>query len=143
MAQPVEYTITPEQGDCSYDERSVSTAIKGTSSFVQGVARKYAMGPSILHLNRDTRPSSNNSRDLAGALVSASREVVDAQPRFGRGLTTTYAESVKAVMYKAGLDIGRLQSESFAEPFKAAVIALVNGPSREAAVDFIRQVRRA
>ena len=139
MATPLEYSVTPEDGLCRYDEASVRTAVKGAGAYVASVAQKYALGRDLVHFEATTRPAAVlvNGSAYRSSLVAASRETQDGSARFGRGLTTTYTESVKRAYYRASLIPSQLQADSFTELFKGAAVALAESGDASAAVAFI------
>ena len=138
MATPLEYRLTPEPGECTYDEASVATAVSGAAAYLSRVAGKYALpgGLSPITFRPETKPAAEllgKNGSLATSLISAANEVQDAAPRFGRGLTTTYAESVKNTFYRAALIVSELEADSFTELFKSAVLSVANSPNASAA----------
>jgi hypothetical protein len=144
FSTPLEYMITPEHGDCSYDERSATTSRGSALAFIEGVLDLYTSSHDPIIFTSETLPAEEttgvrpgNVSGTVAALVGNSEEAKEALSRFHRGLTTTYTEAIKRAYYKAALVTSQLQDDSFTEDFKTAARALAAKPTREAARAFI------
>lgn len=130
--------LSPPDGRCRLDEQSAINITTTPLDYVLGVAARYTSDGSVLSFSNGTAPSFLNQSRYISSMFSASAEVSDAAVRFRRGLTTTSTEVIKHTMYTAALLPTYIEADSFTEPFKAAALALVNGPSPStAAMAFI------
>jgi hypothetical protein len=129
-ATPLEYMVTPPDGDCLYDDKVAALATNTTLAYITAVAAKYTADAALIHFTDKTVPSDPSlAKSALPSLVAASKEAKDADPRFGRGLTSTYTEAVKRSFYKASIITSEIEADSFSEYFKAGVFAVVKAES--------------
>lgn len=58
-ATPLEYMITPEIGDCTYDEQRATTKTDDVQTYVDGITDKYATGIAPINFNVAMAPEIN------------------------------------------------------------------------------------
>lgn len=130
-ATPLEYIVTPEDSNCDFDELIERFPTTNAYQFLRRVMNKYAPLSTIISFTPATLPTGlpPDAEYLTGAFFGNSPEMTDASARFSRGLNVTYTEAVKRLYYTAALVLSNLESDSFTELFKAAVITLANSIS--------------
>lgn len=125
FSTPLEYSISPQDGNCDFDEQSERVPAVGPLAFLQRVVSKHTVGQSLIRFTPGTRPSGVGQEYLLSFLGN-NELMTDAIDRFSRGLLATYTESVSRTYYKAALVPAQLEADSFTQDFKAAVLSLAN-----------------
>lgn len=141
FATPAEYLITPEVGDCTYDEKSATTKTDTAASFQKNTYERHAGGVAPIRFSQSATVGAEagipgigtaSGSTTAGyettfsSLVGNSEETNSAQSSFAKGLTSSYTESLKRAYYRAALVLTELRDDSFTENFRIAVNSLTD-----------------
>lgn len=87
-----------------YDRASERAQLNTTQAFLQAVLSKYTFGPEPFVFSPAVNTSINvTSSSFLSWITSNSKEAEEARLRFGKGLISTFTESIKRTYYRATL----------------------------------------